>query len=577
MLLLGTAGLYLFRLGWVGLYDLDESVYAEISREMLALGNWITPHLDFIPYLEKPPLLYWLNALAFKAFGLSAFTARLATAVAAIAGVGFTYGIGRDIWNRRTGIAAGAMLATSFGYFVFGRMAMPDMLFASLVTAGFWGFGRALFEETPSRAAAFGGYAGMAGAVLAKGLIGLFPAVVVGAFVALTWDWRLVRRLKLVPGILLFLLIAAPWHILIERRYPGFLWFYFVNEHVLRALGKQRLINYATLPIGTYLGITLVWFCPWTLFLPMAVRRCWPRVRSGDRAERASLFVLLWAVIVIGFFVVSAARLEYYALPALPALALLVGRLWDGEMEPERIGRRSAGLTATWIALIAFAAALIPAAFLFPKLQHETFYNLFPKAAPRVEPVPTRALATARIYEVPGFGPLVPLLEFVVALILAGAAASAWAWFRRRPRLALACLVGAMALGLTAVERGFKLFQPQESVADLARVVRSEYRPGDQILVEGKYELHSGLGFYTRRRVRVYEGRAGILLFGSHYADPKGTFVSREQFARIWRGSARAYLLSDNPDRFSRLKALDPGTIVLGRTGPVWLFANRRR
>src|ERR1017187_9056648 len=121
-------------------------------------------------------------------------------------------------------------------------------------------------------------------------------------------DWRLVRRLELVRGGALFLLITVPWHVLVARENPGFLWFYLVNEHFLRFLGHRELVNYASLPASTYLAMTLVWFCPWSIFLPAALRRCWPRTLSGGRAERGSLLILLWAGAVIGFFALSRMR-----------------------------------------------------------------------------------------------------------------------------------------------------------------------------------------------------------------------------------------------------------------------------
>ncbi|MGA3006433.1 MAG: glycosyltransferase family 39 protein, partial [Opitutaceae bacterium] len=134
LLIAGAAALYLFRLGRVGLFDPCEGMYAEIPREMIVLKDWITPHFNFVRYFEKPPLLYWLNALAYRLFGLSEFSARLPTAAAAIAGIAFVYAIGRDLWGRRAGWAAGAILGTSFGYFIFGRLALPDMLFTALLT-----------------------------------------------------------------------------------------------------------------------------------------------------------------------------------------------------------------------------------------------------------------------------------------------------------------------------------------------------------------------------------------------------------------------------------------------------------
>jgi hypothetical protein len=578
LLLIGVGFLYLFRLGRVALYDDDESLYAEICREMLVLKNWSTPHLNFIPYLEKPPLLYWLNAMAFKVLGLSEFSARLPTALAAIAGVGCVYGIGRDLWGRQSGLAAGAVLATSFGYFVFGRMMMPDMLFVVLITAAFWGFSRALLDESASRSAILSGYAAAGGAVLAKGAIGLvFPATAVGAFVLLTGDWHLLRRLEIARGSALFLLIAVPWHVVVACEYPGFLRYYFVDKHIYRFLGHPELLCTVSLPVPTYLAMTLVWFCPWSFFLPAALLRCWPRTLSGSRAERGSLLVLLWAGIVVGFFALSASRLEYYALPALPALALCVGRLWGSEsiLLEKAIPRSSFGLT--WLGLIAFLVCLAPAAYFFPRLERMRFYNLFPLMALPPESSHSAVLTTAKIYDVPGFARLVPLLETVVALIIAGTAVSAWAWFHHRSRLALACLVGAMGAGLITVERGFLLYAPYRSVAQLAGVLRNELQPGDQIIIEGKYEHHTGIAFYTGQHIGVYRGLLGILVNGTRYTGTKGTFFDDTEFMELWKGTGRVYLLSDTPGCLLQMQALNPETIVLGRTGNSWLLANRAR
>jgi 4-amino-4-deoxy-L-arabinose transferase-like glycosyltransferase len=578
LLLIGVGLLYLFRLGRVALYDDDETLYAEICREMLVLKNWSTPHLNFIPYLEKPPLLYWLNAMAFKVLGLSEFSARLPTALAAVAGVGCVYGIGRDLWGRQSGLAAGAILATSFGYFVFGRMMMPDMLFVVLITATFWGFSRALLDETASHSAGLGAYAAMGGAVLAKGAIGfVFPTLAVGAFVLLTRDWHLLRRLEIARGGALFLLIAVPWHVIMAREYPGFLRYYFVDKHLYRFLGHPELLCTTSLPVPTYLAMTLVWFCPWSFFLPAALLRYWPRTLSGSRAERGFLLVLLWAGTVVGFFALSASRLEYYALPALPALALCVGRLWGGEFTRPRKTIPHGSLRLTWLGLIAFVVCLAPAAYFFPRLEHIRFYNLFPLAALPAESSRSAILAIAKIYDVPGFARLVPLLETVIALIVAGTAVSAWAWFHHRPKLALAALVGAMAAGLITVERGFLLYAPYRSVAQLAGVLRNELQPGDQIMIEGKYEHHSGIAFYTAQHIGVYRGLLGILVNGTRYTGTEGTFVGDEEFKQLWKGSGRAYLLSDTPDCLPRMQTLAPETIVLGRTGNSWLLANHAR
>ncbi len=225
--------------------------------------------------------------------------------------------------------------------------------------------------------------------------------------------------------------------------------------------------------------------------------------------------------------------------------------------------------------MIAAVLCLAPAAWLFPRLEHLRFYNLFPLAALPADSATSAALAAAKVYDVPGFARMVPLLETVVALLVAGTAISAWAWFSHRPRMALACLVGSMAVGLATVERGFLLYAPYRSVAELAAVLRGELRPGEQVMIEGRFEHHAGMAFYSRQPVGVYHGRQGILMYGAHYVGTEGRFVGDEEFARKWRGPGRTYLLTDSPDCLNRLQGLAPATVVLGRTGNSWLLANR--
>jgi hypothetical protein len=202
---------------------------------------------------------------------------------------------------------------------------------------------------------------------------------------------------------------------------------------------------------------------------------------------------------------------------------------------------------------------------------------MFPKTEPRAAFAHQGIPATARIYTVPRFADLVPLFETVVTLVIAGTAFSSWAWFRHRPRLSMACLVAAMVMGLATLQNGFLLFEAHRSIARLARVLDDELRPGEQILAEGKYENHASLDFYTGQRTRVYQGFDGDLLYGSRYPEAAGTFVPEPEFRQLWQGPGRVYLLTGEANRLGRLLALNPSTILMGRTGDNWLFANAPR
>ncbi len=573
-LLLGTAVIYLVGLGAAGLYDPADGLYAEVAREMIVLRDWLTPHLNFVRYFEKPPLLYWLDAAAMEFLGRTAFAARLPTALAAVAGVGFAYGIGCELWGRRAGLAGGAVLATSLGYFIFGRIGLPDMLLVALLNATFLGFARGLLGETPHPGAVVGAWGAMALAVMTKGLLGVvFPALTIGAFVLLTRDWRLLRRMEFLRGGGLLLLVAGPWHLLVGAVNPGFTWFYFVDDQFRRYLGNPQSIDYRTLPFVTYLVIAAVWFLPWTAFLPVGIRRCWPGLRPTSREGRGSLFVLLWAAVVVGFFAACQSRQEHYSLPALPALALVVGRLWapGGELPPVR----ARGLNWTWIALTAGAAALIPLCFLFGRFEHHSFYNLFKGGGAAASVLPPGAMSQARVDLGPNFGPIIRLLQAATVVLLAGVATGTVLWLRRRSGAAVATLVGALAGCLLILQHGFVLFAPERSIAQLAEIVRSEFRSGDQIVIDGPYGYFAAADFYTGQPARILDGRTADLLFGAQYPGAPPVFLDDTQFAALWRGSGRMFFFTDRPERLARLDALAPTTRILGRTGPNWLCVNR--
>jgi 4-amino-4-deoxy-L-arabinose transferase-like glycosyltransferase len=574
LLLGGTAAIYLARLGAAGLYDPNEGMYAEIPREMVLLRDWLTPHFNFIRYFEKPPLLYWLTALCYQFLGISQLSARLVTALAAIAGVGVVYGIGRDLWGRRIGLASGLVLATSFGYFIFSRIIVTDMLFTALLAAAFWAAARGLLDESPRRASMLLAYALMGLAILTKGLIGLvFPVLTVGGLLLLVRDWRLLRRLELLRGGTVFLAVTAPWHILMELKNPDFFWFYFVHEHLLRFVGEREL-DYAPMPLYAYLIMVVIWAFPWSVFLPVALRRYWPSA-IASREERGMLFVLLWAASVIGFFALTPSRLEYYSMPAFPALALLVGRLWGAELthRPDRPLAR--GLSYSCFGLLTIAVGLVPASWLFPRLENISVYNMFTALDAYSRDIQYGILSNAQVYTVPSFEEMVPLLRWLSLVLLFGIAGATLAWLRRRPGLAFTCIVLSMLPTFSLIQTGIVAFEPHRSIVQLAGLIRQEFRPGDQLIIDGPYENFASANFYTGQRARVLDGHFGDLKFGSRYAEARGTFLEEKEFAELWRGAGRVFLLSDSPRRLGKLQALGLEPVVLGRSGKNWLFSNR--
>jgi hypothetical protein len=335
-------------------------------------------------------------------------------------------------------------------------------------------------------------------------------------------------------------------------------------------------LDYAPLPLYAFLIMVAVWTFPWSAFLPVAWWRYWPKARSTDPEERGFLFVLLWAASVIGFFSLTPSRLEYYSMPAFPALALAVGRLWGNELERRR-DAPPGGLVHTCLGLLVLATAFVPAVWLFPRLEGVSLYNMFTAVDAYSRDIQHGIRSRAMVYTTPSYEEMIPLLQAASLMFALGVSLATLACVRRWPRLAFGCLVLSMLSTLTIVQVGIVLFDPHRSTTRLTEVIRAEFRPGDQLIVEGPFENFASANFYTGQRARVLNGLFGDLEFGSQYPEAEGVFLGEEEFAGLWRGRGRIYLLSDSPTRLDTLQRLGGEPVVLGRSGKNWLFTNRPR
>src|ERR1700730_18568321 len=227
------------------LFDDADGVQAEAGREMIALHDWVTLHENGIRYLEKAPLPYWAMAVSFRLFGVSESAARLAQALGVLCLAFLLVQMGRRFLSAQAGLWAGVVCVTAFGPYLFTRILIPDLLVGLWIGLGLYFFLQGWQEERPSIVSCWGLAATIALNVLTKGLIGLvFPCAIIFVFLLLAGDLRHLLKIRPLSSTLVFLLIAAPWHVLAALRNPpagqtkGFLWFYFVNEHFLRYLGK---------------------------------------------------------------------------------------------------------------------------------------------------------------------------------------------------------------------------------------------------------------------------------------------------------------------------------------------------
>ena len=330
------AVVYLGTIFHPALQDDADTVHAEAAREMTISGDWVTLHINQgFRYLEKAPLMYWCVAASFEIFGVHDWSARLPIALGVLALLLVVYRVGRRVYGEQGGLYSALAMATGFGPFVFTRILIPDMLVALWLALGFDFFLTTLEQEKPSRWVCWGIAATMALNLLTKGLIGLvFPVGTILMFLLLTGNLRHLLKLRLLSSFIVFLLMAAPWHILAGIRNPaqglarGFFWFYFVNEQFLRYLNKRYPADYGTVPLWLFWGLMLLWLLPWTAFVVQTLGQIAASLRkrrSGlNDSERGTLLFAIWLFLVLIFFSFSS-RQEYYVIPGVPGLALLLG------------------------------------------------------------------------------------------------------------------------------------------------------------------------------------------------------------------------------------------------------------
>lgn len=345
-LFLAFALVWMGTLGYRKLIGPDEGRYAEISREMALAGDWVTPRLNGIKYFEKPPLQYWATAATYKAIGESEFAARFWTGLTGLFSVLLAWVAGRRLFGEAAGLLAAAVAGSSLLFNFMGHINTLDMGLAAFLHLALTGFLLAQGEGPMTRSQRrwmMAAWAGLALAVLSKGLVAL---VLTGATLVLyslvTRDFSPWRRLLPLPGIALFLAIAAPWFVAASAANPEFARFFFIHEHFERFLTKTHGRYEPPWYFGPVLAVGLL---PWTAMALQALPTSWRR--QAGQAFQPRRFLLLWCVVVFGFFSASGSKLPSYILPMFAAIALLLG---DGL---GRLGRRALAAHIGGIAAVA--------------------------------------------------------------------------------------------------------------------------------------------------------------------------------------------------------------------------------
>ena len=571
------------------LLDDADSVHAEAAKEILLRHDWVTLHINGIRYLEKAPLLYWGIASSFRILGIHDWSARLPLALGVLGLLYCVYFVGRREFGEKAGLYACFASGLALGPFIFTRFLIPDVLVGLWFVMSLGFFLQTLEDDQPSRLACWGLAASCALNVLTKGLIGLvFPIATIGTYLLLTGRLRHLLKLRLLSSAIVFLAIAAPWHILAGLRNPaqgqarGFFWFYFVNEHFLRYINKRVPRDYGTVPLALFWGLLLVWLFPWSAFLPQAVIRAvtWPpRQWEESRAARARLVFFLGAMFVMLFFSFST-RQEYYVLPALPAFALLLGS-WLGEEEAAPVGsslRRWGQISSAALAAIGLVSGVvtITLAILSPVVPRSADIAELLQSGPAESQQYALSLGHFLDLNTRVMGAFhAPLLLFGLSLLV-GCGLN---WhFRRRDRVTLGnyFLAGSSVALLVAVHMGLVAFSPVLTSKPLADAIEKVYQPGDIIEINGEYEGGSTLNYYTGHPVRILNGRSANLWYGSFFPDAPQIFDDNDSFRELWNGPKRVFLWTETEEEGEGLKGIDLNTVhVLAKSGGKLILTNR--
>jgi 4-amino-4-deoxy-L-arabinose transferase-like glycosyltransferase len=535
------------------LMDDVDSVQAQIAKNMLRSGDWVTARLDGVPYLEKSPLKYWLIAGAYAIFGVHDWAARLIVVGSILALCWLVFGMGRWAFGESEGLHAGLALGTCAGLFLFTRILIPDVLLTATIALAMWALLRTLDEAEPHpRVWAAVLAAAIAAGLLLKGLIAaLFPVGTGLVWLLLTgrlFDLATWKRLRPFSGAAIVLAIAAPWHILATLRNPpyldfsmtagpgqyrGFFWFYFFNEHLLRFLNRRWPRDYNTVPRYLFWLLHLVWFFPWSAYFPRLVKL---RYRGRDRAALTRLLCLCWAGFVLIFFTFSTTQ-EYYSLPAYPALALLLGcAIAEGSAWIRHGTKAVAAVSASALAVIVFLLARVwnlpsPGDISQALTQHPEMYTL--------------SLGHMGDLTISSFAYLREPLALAGLAFLVGAVA-AWRWRGSRTLLGLACM---MVLFLNAARVAMKSFDPYLGSYDLAMALKGARAsaPGE-VIFDDQYYVFSSVFFYADLdRVLLLNGRVTNLAYGSYAPGAPDVFLDDAKFADLWRSPRRYYVLVEKP------------------------------
>jgi len=581
-ILLGFCALTIF-LGCIisppSLLDDVDSVTAQIARNMIDSGDWVTARLNGVVYFEKPAMRFWMVAISYLVFGVHDWAARLPLALSAIALCWVTRGIGVWAFSRTAGNLAGIVLSTCVGLFLFTRVLIPDVALTLTVTLAMWSLLRAIDEdEARPRLWAFLLAVSMGAGFLLKGLIAfVFP---VGAgLVYLLATRQLLRartwqRLRPFTGLAIILLITLPWIVLATLRNPpyfdftmkagpghyhGFFWFFFFNEHLFRYLNLRYPHDYNTVPRAAFWLYHLLWLFPWSVYLPAVVRLTYS---AADRAGKMRLMCLCWIGFVLIFFTFSTTQ-EYYSMPCYPAFALLIGSALQEAGESDKYikwGRRTAAaLLMTGVLACGLLLWLVRDVALTGDIADALNYQVSTLSLGRTQELTLAAFAYLRW----------PLALAGLAMLLGGL--GAWFGKGRRSFVSLALM---MVLFFHAARLAMVTFSPYLGSRPLAEALAQS--PAGQLIVDDQYYVFSSVFFYANRRALLLNGKVMNLEYGSNASGAPDVFINDQNLVSLWPGGKRLYLVANSSALPRITKLLNSAALhVVRSAGGKFLFTNQ--
>jgi 4-amino-4-deoxy-L-arabinose transferase-like glycosyltransferase len=602
------------------LLDDADAAHANAAQHMALSGDWVTLKINGIRYLEKAPLSYWITAIDDILFGYNAFSAHLPMALGVLAVAALAWDWGRRAFNERAAFYAALALLTGVGTFLFTRIDIPEALLSFFLGLALYGFLLGLEDRRP--ALFYLCWASLAIAMLAKGLIApVFFLAAALPWLALTGEWRRWREMRILSGLLLFLAIAAPWHILAGLRNPdqgnpvgnhptfghvhGFFYFYFINEHVLRFLGKRYPHDYNKQPAWMYWVGQIAWLLPWSLFLPLVIRRAWrtrtewlSNLRKDDdnaRFRSRTIWLLsLYAAFMMLFFSISTNQ-EYYTFPAyLPLLMLTGAVLASFEIRAERVDTDAREGTYRWLTgahLLFATVGLLSAVALAYGLWTSRHLPFVPDIGTLLahRGVGDYSLSMSHLFDLtgPSFAALRLPAALAAVVLLVGPLLALQLRRHERHFEATLSVAFTMAIFLIAAHMAFVRFAPMLSSQPMAATInhvagypKSE-DPTDPaakratLILYGDQSDGSSVLFYTRRQALLVHGRSSTMLWGSMWPDAPHIFLDDAGLASIWGTGERKFLFAEGDRRDQVQAVLGKRLIAIQELADKTLYTDR--